>query len=246
MKLKMAVLGSALTIGVFGSVTAFAATSSNATLGSTTSKTVSAAPHHLKEFATLTSIAKILGVDEATLKSDLQAGQSLAQIAQCKGISEATLISDLKQNLKTKLDKAVQNGKLTATNEQQILSNFDTRAAKWVGNKHPWKAVNGHRRQVVALKDVAKILGIDEATLKSDLQAGQSLAQIAQSKGISEATLISDLKQDMKTRLDKAVQNGKLTAAKEQQILSKFAANATKFVEHQGEFKGKQGNTNDN
>jgi hypothetical protein len=132
MKLKMAVLGSALTIGVLGSVTAFAATNSNAPSESTTSKTVSAAPHHLKRFSGLTSIAKIIGVDEATLKHDLQAGQSLAQIAQSKGISEATLISDLKQDLKTRLDKAVQNGKLTTAKEQQILSKFAANATKFV------------------------------------------------------------------------------------------------------------------
>ncbi len=93
------------------------------------------------------------------------------------------------------------------------------------------------------MKDAASILKVDQKTLMSDLKAGKSLADIASSKGISKDTLISKLNASMKTRLDKAVSNGKLTAAKEKDILTKSQTRLTKMVEQKGlpKFGGKHG-----
>lgn len=180
----------------------------------------------------LQKISSIIGVDVKTLRADLKAGQSIAEIAQSKGISEETLISDLQAQLKEQLDQAVANGKITADKENSILEKSGAKFQKLVEHKGVLKE---HKEQKgEPLKEVASVLGIDVKTLRDDLKAGQSIAEIAQSKGISEQTLISDLQGKLKSRLDQAVANGKLTSDKESQILEKSTERLKKLVEQKG------------
>ncbi|GMA51011.1 hypothetical protein GCM10025857_23680 [Alicyclobacillus contaminans] len=239
---KLLIGAAGLTATILVPASAFAASTANS--GTSTSTSVAKAHHAFKgqTGAGISSLLSILGIDQATLKSDIQAGESIAQIAESKGISEDTLISDLKADLQSKLDQAVQSGKLTSAQEQKILSNFDAQEKKFVEQKGGVAAKNsGQRMAFNALSELTSILNIDQATLKADLQAGQSIAQIAESKGISEDTLISDLQADLQSKLDQAVQSGKLTSTAEQKILSNFASKAKQMLEHTGTFQGGKG-----
>lgn len=244
-KWKTVVASSLLTVGAIGTVTSFAASNSTSTHSASTAASQWSASDHSHAgshhgfgggrgigggHGQLTELASILGIDVATLQSDLQSGQSIMSIAQTKGISEQTLVSTLQSNLKNRLDQAVQNGKMTSVQEQQMLTNFSGHATQFLehAGTMPGHGPRGQGR----FGDVSKILGVDNATLQTDLKAGQSLAQIAQSKGISEQTLITDLTSNLKSQLDQSVTAGKLTAQQEQQILGKFQSHVTQFVEH--------------
>lgn len=238
-KWKTVVATSLLTVGAIGTVTSFAASNStSANSASTAASQWSASGHsHAGSHhgfggghGQLTELATILGMDVATLQSDLQSGQSMVSIAQTKGISEQTLVSDLQSNLKSRLDQAVRNGKMTSAQEQQMLTNFSGHTTQFLehAGTMPGHGPRGQGR----FGDVSKILGVDNATLQADLKAGQSLVQVAQSKGISEQTLIADLTSNLKSQLDQSVTAGKLTAQQEQQILGKFQSHVTQFVEH--------------
>jgi hypothetical protein len=147
MKNKMFVLGTVLALGTLGSITAFAATSSGTS--STPTKAISSTSHFHRRFGKLTDVASILGIDEARLRSDLAAGQSLAQIANSKGISEDTLIADLKSDLQKKLDQAVKNGKLTTQQKQNILDKFNAHAAQLVERTGGFdKSSHGHHHDM--------------------------------------------------------------------------------------------------
>ncbi|MCL6592640.1 MAG: hypothetical protein K6T31_01565 [Alicyclobacillus sp.] len=238
MKNKAKLLAAAvLTAGTLGTITAFAATTNNPSNSSSGAPSATAPKHGhggpgLRMGISPAELAQILGIDQATLQADLKAGQTPAQIAQSKGMSEQTLIADLQTALQQKLDQAVQNGKLSADQEQQLLQKFASNASKWV--ESTWQAPPhkpGGFGFGAELTTVASILGVDQSTLKTDLQAGQTLAQIAASKGISEQTLIADLQSALQQKLDQAVQNGKLTSAQEQQILQQFSSHAQQLVE---------------
>jgi uncharacterized protein YidB (DUF937 family) len=215
---------------IAGTGAATAAASTTASVPNAASNQQAVAKHdQYKHNENWKEMASILGIDVKTLQADLKSGKSLAEIAQTKGISEQTLISDLQAHLKTRLDQAVANGKMTADKENEILSKSASRFKNLVEHKGLFKhkkADNG------LLKDVSSILGIDVKTLRNDLKSGESIAEVAQSKNISEQTLISDLQAKLKARLDQAVAKGKLTADKESQILSKSASKLQKFVEH--------------
>jgi hypothetical protein len=74
----------------------------------------------------LTAAASALGISETELKTDLHNGQSLSQIAAAKNVSEATFRTKVIAGLKPILDKAVADKKITAAQEQTILSRLQT------------------------------------------------------------------------------------------------------------------------
>lgn len=96
----------------------------------------------------LNDIAKVLGIDTQTLNKDLQSGQSIADVAKSQGIDEKTLISDLQTQVKSKFDQDVQNGKLTQDQEQQMLSDFSSRAQSFVEQKGPIQAYKNSQSQL--------------------------------------------------------------------------------------------------
>lgn len=76
-------------------------------------------------------------------------------------------------------------------------------------------------------------LGISDATLRSDLASGKSLAQIASSTpGKSVSGLEAALTAADKARLDKAVSAGWMTSAEEAKALSALTSQLSKLVNH--------------
>ncbi|MBX5476547.1 MAG: hypothetical protein IRZ18_05435 [Clostridia bacterium] len=80
----------------------------------------------------LKDAANVIGVSVDELASALKNGQSLAQVAQAHGVSQDALVNGLVDAMKKKLDQAVQNGRLTADQEQKILSQSKDRLTKLV------------------------------------------------------------------------------------------------------------------
>jgi polyhydroxyalkanoate synthesis regulator phasin len=78
---------------------------------------------------------------------------------------------------------------------------------------------------------VSATIGVDSATVKSRLQAGESLAQIA---GAKKDALIAALVADHTKRIDAAVTAGKLTAAQATQMKTNLVAHVTEEVNEVG------------
>lgn len=74
----------------------------------------------------LASAATALGITETQLQTDLRSGQSLSQIAAAQHVSEADFRTKVVAALKPTLDKAVTDKKLTAAQEQAIISRLQT------------------------------------------------------------------------------------------------------------------------
>jgi polyhydroxyalkanoate synthesis regulator phasin len=78
---------------------------------------------------------------------------------------------------------------------------------------------------------VSTTIGIDSATIKSRLQAGESLAQIA---GAKKDALIAALVADHTKRIDAAVTAGALTAAQATEMKKNLVAHVTEEVNEVG------------
>lgn len=110
------------------------------------------------------------------------------------------------------------------------------------------KAMTGARDAAKAAHDAARaekakvvtdVLGIDEATLKSRLQAGESLATIA---GAKKDALIAALVAFETKKIDAAVVAGKLTAAQATAMKANLTVRVTAAVEEtRGMGKGPKG-----
>lgn len=93
------------------------------------------------------ALATWLGITPEQLQTELHAGagQSLAQIAQAHGKSREALITFLTDQVKTRLDQAVTNGRLTRQPADEQLARFQQTAGQIVDHVHPTGGPRGPR-----------------------------------------------------------------------------------------------------
>ena len=183
------------------------------------------------------AVADYLGLTESELRAQLEAGKSLAQIASAQGKSVAGLEDLIVSDAKTHLDEAVTNGKLTAAQEETMLAELKSHVDDMVN------ATGGPRGPGMRIgigpafgDAAATYLGLTQDELRTQLEGGKTLAQVATAQGKSadglEAAILAGAKQD----LDQAVAAGKLTAAQEQEMLSRLQEHVDDIVNNAGPF----------
>ncbi len=136
------------------------------------------------------------------------------------GASAHDRMGDKGQGLTTILSGLVSKGTLTQAQVDAISKALtDARGAA----KAAYDAARAEH-----IKVITDALGIDEATLKAKVQAGESLATIA---GAKKEALISALVAFETKKIDAAVTAGKLTAAKATELKAGLTARVTAHVE---------------
>ena len=186
-----------------------------------------------------TAAAAYIGVSISELREQLRAGNSLANIAVAHGKSvdglEAAIVADAKSHL----DKAVADGKLTADRAAQILATLKSKVVEIVmrtgapagkGKPGKGKAGKGEAAARAAVKSAATYLGLSIAELRTQLQAGKSLAQVATARGTSVEGLKAAIVADAKAVIDKLVASGKISAERGKQYLAQIEAHVDGFV----------------
>ena len=78
---------------------------------------------------------------------------------------------------------------------------------------------------------VADLLGMTPQELRTEFQAGKSLAQIAEARGVSRDTLKAKILETQKARLDAAVAAGRMTAEQAQQAAARMSANIDRMLD---------------
>jgi len=127
----------------------------------------------------------------------------------------------------TALAELVKAGTISQAQADAISKKLDEQRAKMDANKSAHKATHeAHRAEVEAL--VASTLGIDAATIKTRLAAGETLGAIA---GTKKAALISALVALETKEIDARVTAGKLTAAQAATLKANLTDHVTKMVD---------------
>ena len=143
-----------------------------------------------------------------------------------KGQAKATVLAEL-----------VKAGTITQAQADAISKKFDDLKAKMDTNRAAHKAEH-EARHAAREALVASTLGIDAATIKSRLVAGESLATIA---GAKKDALIAALVAFETKEIDAAVTAGKLTAAQATTLKANLTAHITAGVEKVKGPKGEKG-----
>jgi hypothetical protein len=183
----------------------------------------------------LEGAATYLGLTVQQVRDALGGGASLANLAGQQGKSVAGLEQAIVADAKTHLDAAVAAGNLTAAKEQELLSRLQSHVDELVNRtglpaRGPGRA--GGRGDLLA--GAATYLGLTQDEIRAKLAAGSSLADLAKAQGKTEDGLVAAILSGAKTRLDGAVQAGRLTAADESRILDGLKARAVAIVERAG------------
>jgi polyhydroxyalkanoate synthesis regulator phasin len=132
------------------------------------------------------------------------------------------------------VDQAVTSGRLTADQATKIKARIDQTGGRGAlrAPSLPAKAPRAAAPAAKTDAGLAQFLGVTPQQLGQELKTGQSLAQVAQAHGKSRDQLKQHLTDQVKTRLDRAVADGKLTRERADQMLSKATQGLDKLIDH--------------
>jgi polyhydroxyalkanoate synthesis regulator phasin len=136
------------------------------------------------------------------------------------------------QAMATILKDLVAKGTITQVQADAITASVTAARAAAEANR-PMRGMGGPGKADRAAIEtlISTTIGIDSATIKSRLQAGESLAQIA---GTKKDALIAALVADHTKRIDAGVTAGALTAAQATEMKKNLVAHVTEEVNEVG------------
>ncbi len=165
------------------------------------------------------------------------------------GIDQTKLNSAYTSAINQTVDQAVKDGKLTADQATKIKDaaktgfqgEFDFPGKDGLGRGGFGKGRAGGDFMNGTLDAAAKSLNITTAELKTDLQAGQSIADVAKAKNVDIQTVKTAVLAAIKADLDTAVKNSKLTQAQADTMYTKISGNIDQIISstHAGHKRGK-------
>jgi len=165
------------------------------------------------------------------------------------GVDPAKLSDALKQALENRVDEAVRSGRLTEEQGERLKERIQA-------DDHPLfggPGVRGHGfggpgprghgralRRGASLDAAAGYLGISEEALRQNLRGGKTLAAIAKEKGKSVDGLVDALVAEHVKRLDAAVEAGRLTKARRDELVAQLKERTTALVNGERPALGKR------
>ena len=200
----------------------------------------------------LATASKVLGITEAELKTELEAGKSVADVATAKNIDLATVKAALLAEAKAHIDAEVAAGKHTAaegaTKLAEVTSRIDTmlttaglpaRGPEGMGGKGGQEGKGGPGKFMSAT--LATTLKLTQEELKTQLHSGKSLADVAKAQSVDIADVKSVLTSDFTAHLAEEVTSGEHTQAEADAKLAEFKTNLDTMVNRVGPAGGMKG-----
>ena len=197
----------------------------------------------------LATVSKALGITEAELKTELEAGKSIADVAKAKNIDLATVKAALVAEAKAHIDAEVAAGKHTAaegvTKLAEKTSRIDTMLTTAGLPARGPQGMCGHKGKGGPGKfmsaTLATTLKLTQEELKTQLQSGKSLADVAKTQSVDIADVKTVLTSDFTAHLAEEVTSGKHTQAEADAKLAEFKTNLDTMVNRVGPAGGMKG-----
>jgi hypothetical protein len=121
---------------------------------------------------------------------------------------DSTALDARVTSLTAALTGLVSDGSITQEQADEVASTLAAARPDGLG-----RGSHGRGGGPVDLAAAAEALGLTEAELRTQTQAGQTLADVAEAEGVAEADLVEALVAAGRTRLADAVTDGRLTQA---------------------------------
>lgn len=185
-----------------------------------------------KLVASVAGVAAVVGGGAAIASTQLgdpetESRAIVNDVAGQLGVSPERLTSALKTALENRVDAAVAAGRLTDAQGEALKTRIQSGGAPLLGGL---RGGFGHHHGAGGLDAAATYLGLTEAELRAQLEAGKSLAQVAQDRQKSVDGLVQALVAEAKEKLDAAVEAGRLTEAQRQSMASGLEQRITGLV----------------
>lgn len=187
-------------------------------------------------------LLKDTGVTPEEVAEGRAAGLTWGQIIDQYGdVSAAEAKQRALDALKSRLDEAVANGRITQEEADQRLADASAKIDEFL-NSVPSETMPPEREGPgigkiggASLETIAGVLGMDVEMLRSELASGKTVAEIA---GDKTQAVIDALVAEANAKIDEAVANGRLTQEQADALKTATAERITKFVNEGGPLKG--------
>lgn len=179
----------------------------------------------------LANVASVLKLTEAELKAQLDSGKTLADVAQAQNINVSAVIGVIVADVQAHIAEEVASGEIAQAQADAKLANVTTKVTEMVNSVRP-DAVSGsgHGGPGKNLATLATILNMTKAELKTQLEAGQSLADVAATKNVKVQLVIDAVAEEMKAHIAEEVASGEITQAQADAKLAEVTTRATEIV----------------
>ncbi|MFN2470417.1 MAG: hypothetical protein ABR583_05395 [Gaiellaceae bacterium] len=146
------------------------------------------------------------------------------------GVTPAALTSALKKALSNRVDTAVEAGRLTQEQGDELKERIEAGDVPLAGLgpvMGPRHGPGGHHAGLAA---AATYLGMTEAELRTALESGKTLAELAKARDKTVDGLVGAMVDDARAELDAAVNAGRLTEEQRDRIAGDLEEHITALV----------------
>lgn len=187
----------------------------------------------------LSVAATALGMTEAELRTELEAGKSIAQVADAKNVDLQKVIDALVTERKEHIASHVAEGKLTQDQADAQLADVESRVTEMVnktglpmkGGKGGHKGMGGKMGHLkAASEELAVVLNLTVTELQTQLRDGKSLAAIAEAQSVDISSVKDVLTTEFTAHLAEEVASGKHTQAEADEKLAQFESRLDDMV----------------
>jgi len=182
-----------------------------------------------------------LAANAATSQEESQA--LLNDVAEELGVEPSRLGEALRQAYENRIDEAVEAGELDESEAAELRERLRAGDVPLLRGLHGPRGPHGAHLGA-GLDVAASYLGVTEAELRESLRGGDTLAEIAVGEGRSVDGLVDALVADARDRLDDAVEAGRLTEARREQLAADLEERITALVNgERPAFRGRWGDS---
>ena len=189
--------------------------------------------------AAIMAVSAGVAIAGSALGSDAEKQAFLNEAAKRLDVTPAQLEAALRGAFDARIDAAVAAGKITKEQADAMkqrskdggLPLFGGRGHGGFGDGDGDHHGGPHGHHGAGLKAASSYLGLTGAQLRTELESGKSLADVAKARGKSVAGLKAKLKDDLETKLDEAVEAGRITRAQADTLLARMVEHLDDMID---------------
>ena len=160
----------------------------------------------------------------------------IVKLAENLGISVDTLEQAIRDTQLDQLDEAVAEGRVPedrAAEIRQRIESGDAPLFPFGGGRH-----GHHHVGIAAVRQTAEFLGLEPQDVVQALRDGGTLASVAVANGKTAGELSAYLLAELQEYVQQAVDNGRITQERADEILANAPARINDLINHEGPFFG--------
>ena len=151
-----------------------------------------------------------------------QDGQSFSDYVTANGGDPAAVVTEVLDDMKLRLDRAVENERLTQEEADELLATAETELNEAMTSTDPIElpARGGRGDHFQAVQIISDAIGLDPMDIAQEIRDGKTLAEIITENGGDVDTVKAELIANATERINQAVEDGKLTQEEADEMLA--------------------------